>query len=187
MDSCLGVNWSVGRGCWGRGVEEGLVKIRFLNSIISRSISALRLRLPTRLKFDSILQSNFSRRHREQSTHGSWTTSQRSCENEGVSLVDCSCLERTETSHRRHSDRCRAASHGVARSGLHIPFVVDIHYRHASRVVASYHHDHRYPPPRQYSPVSCRSPPWSRCVCDSACRKQPWRLAHDSRPPSRDL
>lgn len=46
--------------------------------MISRSISALRLRFPTRLKLDSILQSSFNRRHLEQSLQGSWLTSHRS-------------------------------------------------------------------------------------------------------------
>lgn len=50
----------------------------FLSSTISLSISAFLLRLPTRLKFVSILHSSFRRRHRLQTENGSWTTSHRS-------------------------------------------------------------------------------------------------------------
>lgn len=53
-----------------------LCKLR-RNRSISFSISACLLLLPTRLKFDSILQSSFNRLQREQVVKGSWTTSHR--------------------------------------------------------------------------------------------------------------
>lgn len=59
--------------------------------MISRSISALRLRFPTRLKLDSILQSSFNRRHLEQSLQGSWLTSHRSYDLGSPVSKMCSC------------------------------------------------------------------------------------------------
>lgn len=80
FESCLGVISPPANVCCGAGAEPALAEaICFLSSMISRSISALRLRFPTRLKLDSILHSSLSRRHLEQSDHGSWTTSHRSC------------------------------------------------------------------------------------------------------------
>lgn len=84
----------------------------FLKSKISFSISALRDRLPTRLKFSWILQVRLSRRHREHTVNGSRTTLHRSyCKYQSVNSLSILIEIR------------RVCSHEFDKSS--VPFVVD--------------------------------------------------------------
>ena len=86
-----------GCGCaiWCRRSRSSYCRSWRRRSPISRSISALRLRLPTRRKLRSILHSRLQRWQREHGEKGSWTTLHRSCTPRGRprgAMVSLSCL-----------------------------------------------------------------------------------------------